>query len=109
MPLLRRQPESHYTLLQTMREALLPKPVVLLLGDALMMTWQESLHAKYQDQIYVYRVPTSSEFHPPEVMVMDENTGVICQADVCEDGYENLDTLMQALDQALIPTPMEEA
>ncbi|UTA48705.1 DUF255 domain-containing protein [Simiduia sp. 21SJ11W-1] len=108
MPLLRRQPETHYTLLQAMREGLLPKPVILLLGDEAMSDWQAKLHAKYQDQVYVYRVPTSSEFHPPEVMVMDENTGVICQADLCQDGHESLESLMHALDDALMPTPIEE-
>ncbi|MBB3169269.1 thioredoxin domain-containing protein [Simiduia aestuariiviva] len=109
MPLLRRQPEAHFTLLQAMREVLLPKPVVLMLGDAPMVQWAQTLQAKYQDQIYVYRVPLASEFHPPEVMVMDENTAVICEADLCQDGHESLESLMQALDRALLPTPVEEA
>lgn len=104
MPLLRRQPEAHYTLLQAMRESLLPKPVVLLLGDELMADWQRKLLTRYQDQICCYRVTTDSEFHPPEVMIMDENTALICRADQPEEiAHDSFDGLIAALDAVLSP------
>ncbi|MDN3640819.1 DUF255 domain-containing protein [Simiduia curdlanivorans] len=104
MPLLRRQPEAHYTLLQAMRESLLPKPVVLLLGEQLMADWQQKLLLRYQDQIYCYRVPTESELHPLEVMVMEENTALICRADQAdEEAHETYEALVLALDQVLSP------
>ena len=104
MPLLRRQPEAHFSLLQAMRESLLPKPVVLLLGEQLMIEWQRQLLQRYQDQIYCYRVSSVSELHPLQVMVMDENTGLICQADQAdEDPHDTFDALVLALDKLLSP------
>lgn len=109
MPLLRRQPEAHCTLLQAMRESILPKPVVLLRGDDVMIDWQLALLSRYRDQVYSYQIPTQSEFHPPEVMVMEENTAVLCRADQCEEkAYEQLSALLAGLDEALsLETVME--
>lgn len=108
MPLLRRQPEAHHTLLQSLRELLLPKPVVLLLGDQAMAAWQSRLLARFQDQICCYRVPTASEFHPPEVMVMDANTAVVCLSEQVAEPVTDLDSLIQTLEVMLSPETVME-
>lgn len=103
MPVLRRQPEVHYTLLQAMCEYLLPRPLVLLLGDDTMAQWQLQLSDRFLDQIYCYRVPSASEVHPPEVMILDENTAMLCGADHNEIITDDLSELIQAIEQALTP------
>lgn len=109
MPLLRRQPEAHYTLLQAMRELLLPKPVVLLLGDESMQHWQSAIQARFRDQVACYRVPANSELHPPEVMIMDNNSAKICRAELCEDDVHQLEPLMAQLERILTPETPEVA
>ncbi len=98
---LERQPESHSSLLAALDAMLMPPLQVLLYGDESMRAWQDAINEHYMESIYCYWVPLEAEFCPPDVLVADTNTALVCAGDQCWQEHRTLDGLMAQLTEHL--------
>ncbi len=106
---LERQPELHHSLLVALDNLLKPPVQVLLYGDAAMAPWQQVITEQFSENVWCYRIPVGAVVCPPEVMAMDENSGLICEGDKCLPEQHSLDALLQQLETCFCPLSTDDA
>ncbi len=101
------QPQSHHNILVALEELHNSPIQVLLRGDGRMAQWQRQLRQHNSEQVHCYWVPEDSEFHPPEVMMLESNYGLICVGSHCLAPQQSLDSLQRQLRQESGAMPVE--
>ncbi|GAB1255971.1 thioredoxin domain-containing protein [Aurantivibrio plasticivorans] len=90
-------PKAHHTILLALSEYLHPTPQILLKGGEDLRRWQQSIYQVYGEQVSCFYIPDSSDVHPPELLMLDDNQGLICLGDHCFETHNSLDALLEQL------------
>jgi len=96
------QPQMHHNLLLAHEELVNPQPLVLLSGGESMSVWQRQIRQRYGRHVQCYLIPESSELHPPEAMVLEENQALLCIGGRCLLPQVELAPLLAQIEEALV-------
>jgi len=95
------QPHLHHTLLLAHEELVSPVPIVLLVGGAEMSEWALRIYQRFGHKVHCFQIPTDSNLHPPEAMVLEEGEGLVCVGGRSLLAQRELLLLMSQLDEVL--------
>jgi uncharacterized protein YyaL (SSP411 family) len=97
-------PENHLTMVHAWEEYRQAIPIVMLLDDGSMDSWQTDIQANFTDQVMCFRVPSWEHIYPVEMLVLERGEGIVCCGDEVSEPFHSRIELIAELSGLLSST-----